>query len=123
MASVSRPGRPAAVALPRNRVLGLGKLANGLPSGRVLALAFGLLAAGLLAYLLRARDFVVRGAVDRINGAPPRVAAHVRVALASLEGRSLVGLDRRAVESRLSALPDVAGATSTGTSRTRSAWR
>jgi cell division protein FtsQ len=111
MASVSRPGRPADVALPRTRVLALGKLANGLPSGRVLALAFGLLAAGLLAYLCARETSVFAVRSIRINGAPPRVSAHVRAALASLEGHSLVGLDRGAVENRLSTLPDVAAAT------------
>jgi cell division protein FtsQ len=89
----------------------VGKLAQALPSGRALALGFGLLAAVLLAYL-GAREtslFAVRSI--RISGAPPRVAFHVRESLASLEGRSLVGLDRNAVELRLASLPDVAVAT------------
>jgi len=111
MASVSRPGRPAAVVPPRTPGLGLGKLANALPSGRVLALAFGLLAAGLLAYLGARETSLFAMQSIRISGAPPRVASHVRAALAPLEGRSLVGLDRNAVERRLSSLPDVAAAT------------
>lgn len=111
MASVSRPSRPAAVALSRARVLSLDKLANALPSGRVLALAFGLLAAGLVAYLGARETSVFAVRSIRIEGAPPRVAAHVRAALGPLEGRSLVGLDRDAVENRLSSLPDVAAAT------------
>ena len=111
MASVSRSGRPAAVAVPRTPALGLGKLADGLPSGRVLALAFGLLAAGLLAYLVARETSLFAVQSIRISGAPPRVASHVRAALAPLEGRSLVGLDRNAVERRLSSLPDVAAAT------------
>ena len=111
MASVSRPGRPAAVALPRTRVLGLGKLPRALPSGRVLALGLGLMAAGLLAYLCARETSVFAVRSIQINGAPPRVAAHVRAALAPLEGRSLVALDRDAVENRLSSLPDVAAAT------------
>jgi len=111
MASVSRPGRPAAVVLPRTPGLGLGKLANALPSGRVLALAFGLLTAGLLAYLGARETSVFAVQSIRISGAPPRVASHVRAALAPLERRSLVGLDRNAVERRLSSLPDVAAAT------------
>ena len=109
MASVSRPDRPAAVALPRTRALG--KLANALPSGRVLALGLGLLTAGLLAYLCARETSVFAVTSIRISGAPPRVAAHVRAALAPLEGRSLVALDRGAVENRLSSLPDVAAAT------------
>jgi cell division protein FtsQ len=109
MASVSRPGRPAAVALPRTRALG--KLANALPSGRVLALGFGLLVAGLLAYLCARETSVFAVRSIQISGASPRVAAHVRAALDPLEGRSLVALDRDAVENRLSSLPDVAAAT------------
>jgi cell division protein FtsQ len=109
MASVSRPGRPAAVALPRTR--GLGRLANALPSGRALALGFGLLAAGLLAYVCARETSVFAVRSIRINGAPPRVAEHVRAALAPLEGRSLVALNQDAVENRLSSLPDVAAAT------------
>jgi len=111
MASVSRPVRPAAVVPPGTPGLGLGKLANALPSGRVLALAFGLLAAGLLAYLGARETSLFAVQSIRISGAPPRVASHVRAALAPLEGRSLVGLDRNAVERRLSSLPDVAAAT------------
>jgi cell division septal protein FtsQ len=111
MTSVSRTGRQAAVAPPRPRAFGVGRLAQAVPSGRALALGFGLLAAVLLAYL-GAREtslFAVRSI--RISGAPPRVASHVRAALAPLEGRSLVGLDRHEVERRLSSLPDVAAAT------------
>ena len=111
MASVSRSGRPAAVAVPRTPALGLGKLADGLPSGRVLALAFGLLAAGLLAYLGARETSLFAVQSIRISGAPAQVASHVRAALAPLDGRSLVGLDRNAVERRLSSLPDVASAT------------
>jgi cell division protein FtsQ len=46
----------------------------------------------------------------RISGAPPRVAAHIRAALAPLEGRSLIGLDHAALERRLAELSDVAAA-------------
>ena len=111
MAPVSSSGRQTAVASPRPRAFGVGRLAEAVPSVRALALGFGLLAAVLLAYL-GAREtslFAVRSI--RISGAPPRVASHVRAALAPLEGRSLVGLDRNAVERRLSSLPDVAAAT------------
>src|SRR5262249_39967018 len=100
-----------AVALPGPRSLRVADLAKALPSGRALALGFALLAAGVLAYF-GAREtslFAVRSI--RITGAPPRVASHVRAALAPLEGRSLVGLDQNAVERRLSSLSDVAAAT------------
>jgi cell division protein FtsQ len=111
MAPVSRSGRKRAVALPGPHGLRVSELAKALPSGRALALGFALLAAGVLAYL-GAREtslFAVRS--FRITGAPPRVASHVRAALAPLEGRSLVGLDQNAVERRLSSLSDVGAAT------------
>lgn len=112
MAAVSRTTRARASTLvaPRAwRPRGL-RLTRALPSGRALALGFSLLAAGVLAYA-GAREsslFALRSIT--VSGAPPRVAAHVRAALAPLEGRSLVGLDEAAVERRLAALPDVAAA-------------
>ena len=45
-----------------------------------------------------------------VAGAPPAVAAHVRAALAPVEGQSLLALNRGEVERRLAALPDVAAA-------------
>lgn len=109
--SVSRPARGRAVVLPRPRAFGVGRIANALPSGRALALGFALLAAGVLAYLGARESSLFAVQSIRVTGAPPQVASHVREALAPLEGRSLVGLDRGAVERRLLALSDVAAAT------------
>jgi cell division protein FtsQ len=86
------------------------RLAKALPSGRALALGFALLAAGGLAYLGARESSLFAVRQIRISGAPPRVAAHVRAALAPLEGRSLIGLDHAAVERRLAGLADVAAA-------------
>ena len=86
------------------------RLMKALPSGRALALGFALLAAGGLAYLGARESSLFAVRQIRIVGAPPRVAAHVRAALAPLEGRSLIGLDQAAVERRLAGLPDVAAA-------------
>jgi len=81
-----------------------------LPSGRSLLIGFAVVlgAAGL--YLL-ARDTSMF-ALSRIEveGAPPPVAAHVRAALAPLEGQSLVTLNSGEVARRLATLPDVAAA-------------
>jgi cell division protein FtsQ len=79
-----------------------------LPSARALLVGFGLVALAALLYVV-AREtpmFAVRRI--EVEGAPPRVAAHVRRALAPLRGKSLLGLGRDDVESRLAALPDVA---------------
>ena len=45
-----------------------------------------------------------------VEGAPPQVAAHVRAALAPLEGTSLLGLDGGAVQRALAPLTDVSAA-------------
>ena len=112
MAAVSRSTRPNARALTAPRTLRPRplRLAKALPSGRALALGFALLAAGGLAYLGARESSLFAVRQIRISGAPPRVAAHVRAALAPLEGRSLIGLDHAAVERRLAGLADVAAA-------------
>src|SRR5437667_2028467 len=109
MAAVPRSAEKRAV-LPfpgRSRLRGF-TLTPGLPSGRALLLGFALLGAGALAYL-GAREtslFALRRV--QINGAPPRVAAHVEQALAPLRGRSLLALNEREIEQRLAGLSDVA---------------
>jgi cell division protein FtsQ len=112
MAAVSRSGRARAAVLP-SPPFGRGRafaLAKPLPSGRALVLGFALLAGGALAYVGARETSLFALNTIRITGAPPRVAAHVRAALAPLEGRSLVGLDQGAIERRLAGLPDVAAA-------------
>jgi cell division protein FtsQ len=110
MASVSRSGRARVAALPLRSGTPLPRLAfaKALPSGRALLLGFALLAAGALAYI-GAREtsvFALRTVV--VTGASPQVAAHVRTALRSLEGRSLLALGQGDVERRLANLSDVA---------------
>jgi cell division protein FtsQ len=83
-------------------------LTKALPSGRALVLGFALLTAGVLGYVAARETSLFALRSISISGAPPRVAAHVRAALAPLEGRSLVGLNEGAVERRLAGLPDVA---------------
>jgi cell division protein FtsQ len=79
-----------------------------LPSGRSLLIGFAIVlgAAGL--YLVARTTPMF--ALDRIEveGAPAPVAAHVRAALAPLEGQSLLALDSGEVARRLAALPEVA---------------
>jgi cell division protein FtsQ len=99
-------GRAAVATLPRASP-SLGRL---LPSGRSLLVAFALVAAAVGAYALARETSMF--AVRRIDvvGAPPRVAAHVRAALGSVAGTSLLALDGSSVDRRLAGLPDVASA-------------
>jgi len=85
-----------------------GAIHRVLPSGRSLLLGFAIVTGAAGLYLLaRATPMF---AVQRIEveGAPPSVAAHVRSALAPIEGTSLLALHGSAVEERLSQLTDVA---------------
>ena len=110
MGVLSTPVRAQAAALPheRGRVCG-SLLARTLPSGRALLLGFALLAAGALAYVGARETSVFALRSIQINGAPPRVAAHVRAALEPLAGRSLLAVNRGELERRLAVLSDVAG--------------
>jgi len=110
MAAVSRSGRARAAVLPfprtgKLRDLTLSKL---LPSGRALLLGFAILGTGVLAYVGARESSVFALRSIEVSGAPPRVAAHVRVALRPLDGRSLLALNRGEVERRLAGLSDVA---------------
>jgi cell division protein FtsQ len=80
------------------------------PSGRSLALAFLIVAVAVAAWL-GAREtgvFAVR-TID-VVGAPPRVAAQVRRALATTRGASLLKVDLDASLQTVKALPTVASA-------------
>jgi cell division protein FtsQ len=80
------------------------------PSGTSLLIAFALLALGVGAYGI-ARESPLF-AIQRIEvaGGPPSVRARVQLALAPLEGRSLVGFQREELDRRIATLPDVVGA-------------
>ncbi len=64
--------------------------------------------AGALAYLGARETSIFALRTVQIDGAPPRVAAHVEQALAPLQGRSLLALNQGEVEQRLARLSDVA---------------
>jgi cell division protein FtsQ len=79
-----------------------------LPSGRSLLIGFAVVLGAVGLYLLaRATPMFALSRIE-VEGAPPPVAAHVRAALAPLEGQSLLTLDSADVARRLAALPDVA---------------
>lgn len=79
-----------------------------LPSGRSLLIGFAVVLGAVGLYLVARMTPMF--ALDRIEvvGAPAPVAAHVRAALAPLEGQSLLTLDSADIARRLDALPDVA---------------
>ena len=85
-------------------------LARLYPTRRSLAVGFGVLAFALGAYLV-ARETPLF-AIDRveIQGGSPQAARQVRLALGSLAGTSLVGLDGAAVLRKVEALPTVLSA-------------
>jgi len=108
-----RRRRVEAVALPVDGALPPARArlaARPRAARRLLLLVPALLIAIGVVYLV-AREtsaFAVR-AID-VEGAAPGLAARVHEALAPLEGRSLVSLDRRDVARRVLALPEIAGA-------------
>jgi cell division protein FtsQ len=77
------------------------------PSGRALAtgVALILIAAGLYGLARESSMFAVHSIA--VAGASPAVAAEVRAALHSFEGRSLVAVDASRVEQRVAGLPTV----------------
>jgi cell division protein FtsQ len=79
-----------------------------LPTGRSILVGFALVAAAAGLYLLARETPMFALQRIEIAGAPPGVTARVERALAPLEGRTLISLDRAEVERRLGALPDVA---------------
>lgn len=110
MAAVPKSRRARAAVLPLpgpSRLRGF-SLKPSLPSGRALLLGFALLGAGALAYLGARETSIFALRTVQIEGAPPRVAAHVEQALAPLQGRSLLALNQGEVEQRLARLSDVA---------------
>src|SRR5436190_13996105 len=110
MAAVSTPSRARAVVRPAQGGGVRGPaLMRALPSGRAPLLGLALLVAGALSYLGARESSLFALRAIQISGAPPNVAAHVRTALESLEGRSLLALNGADVERRLASLSDVAG--------------
>lgn len=81
-----------------------------LPSGRSILIGFGILAGAVGLYTIARTTPMFALRRVEVEGAPPRVAAHVRAALAPLEGTSLLAVDGAEINRRLAALTDVATA-------------
>lgn len=79
-----------------------------LPSGRSLLVGFAIVLGAAALYLLaRETPMFALNRVE-VEGASAPVAAHVRAALAPLQGQSLLTVDSGEIARRLAALPDVA---------------
>jgi cell division protein FtsQ len=81
-----------------------------LPSGRSLFVGFAIVLGAVGLYLLARSTPMFAVQKIEVEGAPPAVAAHVRAALAPIEGQSLLALNNAEVERRLAKLSDVAAA-------------
>jgi cell division protein FtsQ len=95
---------PSAASLPRTRIRPVA------PSRQSLLIGVGVLAVAAGAYAVARETSAF--AVDRIEvrGAPPRVAAEVRHAVATLRGNSLLSLDGSALVRQVDELPSVVSA-------------
>ena len=84
---------------------------RALPSGRSLLVGFAIVlgAVGLYALARETPMFAVQKI--EVVGAPAPVAAHVRAALAPIQGTSLLSLGSADIERRLAKLPDVVAGT------------
>lgn len=82
-------------------------LGRVLPSGRSLAVAFGLLAAALGAYAAARGTSLFSVDAVEVRGGSPAVTRRVEQALAPLAGRSLLSIDSGEVDRALAGLPDV----------------
>lgn len=95
------------MALPRPRPR-LARIAPWLPSGRSLAIGFGLVAAAAGAYVIARQTSIFAVQRIEVSGAPPALAAKIRSALEPLDGISLVSFSRGAADRRLVAFPQIA---------------
>ena len=101
--------RSRAAVIPLAGSIERAPIVRVLPSGRSILLGFAIVAGAAGLYLLaRSTPMFALNGVEVI-GAPPTVAAHVRAALAPLEGESLLALDTTAIERRLALLPEISG--------------
>jgi cell division protein FtsQ len=86
----------------------MARFARWLPSGRSLAIGFGLLAAAAGAYVIARETSIFAVQKIEVSGAPPALAAQIRSALGPLEGASLVSFSRSSADRRLAGFPQIA---------------
>jgi cell division protein FtsQ len=83
-------------------------VARWLPSGRSLAIGFGLIAAAAGAYVIARETSIFALQRIEVEGAPPALASRIRTALEPLEGGSLVAFSSSTANRRLAELPQIA---------------
>lgn len=105
--STHRSGGTRAAALPSAARGPFAVLGRMLPSGRSLAVAFAILAAGIGGYAAARETSLFSVRTVEIHGAPPRAAERVERAVEPLAGESLLSLDAADVDRRLAGLRDV----------------
>ena len=111
--------RAAVVQLP---ALERAPILRFLPSGRSLLVGFAIVLGAVGLYLLARSTPMFAVQQIEVEGASPSVAAHVRAALAPIEGQSLLALERRARSSGgWRSCPTSRPPATTGASRTRCA--
>ncbi|HEX3454643.1 MAG TPA: FtsQ-type POTRA domain-containing protein [Gaiellaceae bacterium] len=79
-----------------------------MPSGRSLAIGFGLIALAAGAYVIARETSIFAVQRIEVEGAPPALAAQIRTALGPLQGGSLVSFSSSAANRRLAGLPQIA---------------
>ncbi|MGI8479474.1 MAG: cell division protein FtsQ/DivIB [Gaiellaceae bacterium] len=97
------------VPFPRSEVGNRLDLARLVPSGRSLLVGFALVVAVLGAYWGAKASSVFAVEHLEVEGAPPAVTREVERAAKDVVGTSLLGIDARALEDTVRALPSVAG--------------
>ncbi len=97
------------VPFPRSEAGNRLDLARLVPSGRSLLLGFALVVAVLGAYWGAEASSVFAVRQLEVRGAPPVVAREVEAVARDAIGTSLLGIDARALEDTVRALPSVAG--------------
>jgi cell division protein FtsQ len=99
--------RTAALPLPSGPVTLAAPLARILPSGRSLLVGFALVGLVVGAYVAARGTSMFAVKEIEVTGARPSVVERVEVALAPIDGTSLVSLDAATIDRRLRSLPDV----------------
>jgi cell division protein FtsQ len=99
--------KAAVLELPRRSRVEFRRL---VPSGSSLLIGFALLAVGVASYGVARESPLFAIQQIEVAGGPPSVRERVQLALAPLEGRSLVGFRRNELDRRIATLPDVVGA-------------
>ena len=105
-----RPPAPANTLRPARRRISLAQITPWLPSGRSLAIGFGLVAFAAGAYLVVRETSLFAVQRIEIEGAPPALAAQIRKALTPLAGESLVAFSRSQADRQLTRFPQIARA-------------